>query len=180
MLLVINGAPGVGKSTLARSYADTHPLSLVVDIDSIRLRLGAWAEYDESKSVARDLAVALVGEHLQRGHSVIVPQFIGRVEFLDRLRRVAAEYDVPFVEVVLTDDTNEIVRRFRARRAEYRRAGEMHPEADLGDDVIEVEVTQANERLLRDATARAALAISAAGGPEASCAALHRALAEPG
>ena len=118
MLLVINGAPGVGKSTLGRLYSRLHPLSLVIDIDSIRTRLGRWEELDESRQIARDLAVALVRTHLASGHVVIVPQFIGRPEFVDRLRLVAAESGVRFVEVVLTDDSDAVVARFRLRRNE--------------------------------------------------------------
>jgi predicted kinase len=177
VLLVLNGAPAVGKSTLAHRYADEHPLSLVIDIDMIRSQLGRWDEVGESKLVARDLAVVLARAHLLGGHDVIVPQYLGRPEFLERLRQVAAEVGVAFVEVVLTDDADEITKRFRARRAEYATTGAPHPEADLGDDAIATEVPEANERLLRDASARGVPVVSAKGGPEASYQSLRRVLA---
>jgi len=78
VLLVLNGAPGVGKSTLAHLYADDHPLSLIIDIDMIRSHLGGWKDVDESRLVARDLAVAMVQEHLRNGYDVIVPQYTWR------------------------------------------------------------------------------------------------------
>src|SRR5438067_278197 len=119
MLLLINGAPGVGKSTLARRYADEHALALIVDVDDVRTRLGRWFELDESKVVARDLAIALAHDHLVRGYDVIVPQYLPRSEFRERLRALADDVGTPFVETVLTDDADTVIERFRLRRQEY-------------------------------------------------------------
>jgi predicted kinase len=168
VLLLINGAPGVGKSTLAQRYADEHPLALIIDIDSIRTRLGQWAIFDESKLIARDLALALARSHLLSGHDVVVPQYLGRPEYRERLERVATEIGVPFVEVLLTDDVERITQRFRERRAEFASTGAAHPEGDLTDEAVATEVAAANDRLLRDATARGVLVVSAQHGPDVS------------
>ena len=172
MLLLINGAPGVGKSTLAERYADEHPLALIIDIDSIRTRLGQWAENDESKLIARDLALALARAHLLSGHDAIVPQYLGRPEYREQLRNLATETDAPFVEVLLTDDADRITQRFRQRRAEHANTGAEHPEGDLSDEAVATEVTRARDHLLRDATSRGVLVISAEGGPDVSYRAL--------
>jgi predicted kinase len=179
VLLLINGAPGVGKSTLADRYADEHPLALIIDIDAIRTQLGQWAQIEESRLVARDLAFALAREHLTNGHDVIVPQYLGRPEFRERLALLAGEKRAAFVEVLLTDDADRITQRFRKRRAEYARSGAEHPEGDLADDAVATEVSSANERLLRDASARGVPVISASGGAEASYQALCEVLAPP-
>ena len=178
MLLLINGAPGVGKSTLAHRYAEEHPLALIIDIDSIRTHLGQWAKFEKSKPVARELALALARAHLLNGHDVIVPQYLGRPEFRERLQLLAHEIDAPFVEVLLTDDTVRIVQRFRNRRAEYASTGATHPEGDLSDDAVETEVSEANEDLLRDAVRRHVTVVSASGGADASYLALCTRLAE--
>ena len=172
MLLLINGAPGVGKSTLAQRYADDHPLALIIDIDSIRTRLGQWRNLDESKLIARDLALALARSHLLSGRDVIVPQYLGRPEYRERLELLAAETDVPFVEVLLTDDADRITERFRERRAEFASTGAAHPEGDLSDEAVATEVRQANDRLLKDAIAREVPVVSAQHGPDVSYRAL--------
>ena len=161
MLLLINGAPGVGKSTLARRYADDHALALIIDIDDIRSHLGRWAVTDESKLVARDLTIALARDHLLRGHDVVVPQYLGRPEFRERLRELADEVGVPFVEALLTDDAGPVIERFTARRREFRRAGAAHPQAEITDDAVATEIPQAIEHLLADARARGVPVITA-------------------
>jgi predicted kinase len=177
VLLLINGAPAVGKSTLAHRYADEHPLALIIDIDWIRTHLGQWAKLDESKLVARELALVLVRAHLRSGHDVIVPQYLGRPEYRERLRLLAAETDVPFVEVLLTDEAERITQRFRKRRAEYASTGAEHPEGDLNDEAVANEVSVASDDLLRDAIGRDVLVVSATGGPDESYLALCEGLA---
>jgi predicted kinase len=166
VLLVINGAPAVGKTTLAHRYAGDHPLTLVIDVDLLRMHLGCWRERDASKSLARDLAVALARAHVSAGHDVIVPQYVGRPEFLARLRAVAADAGVAFVEVVLTDEPQRIAERFRARRATMAADAVRHPEYDVDDASVERLVADANARLLRGAPARGARAIDVGSGAE--------------
>jgi predicted kinase len=153
VLLLLNGAPGVGKSALAERYARDHALTLVVDIDELRTHLGRWEETDSSKSVARLLAAALVREHLGRGHDVVMPQYVGRREFVEQLRSVAAGAGTEFVEVVLTDDDDAVIERFRARRAALTAAGIRHPERDLADDALVDTIRAASAGLRRDAAA---------------------------
>ena len=172
LLLLINGAPGVGKSTLARRFADEHALALIIDVDDIRSHLGRWNEVEESKVVARDLAIAMARDHLVRGFDVIVPQYLARPEFRERLQELADEVGAPFVETVLTDDADAVIERFRARRQEYAATGTAHPEADLGDEVLATEVPQAIERLRRDAADRGVPTISGRDGLEVAYAEL--------
>jgi predicted kinase len=172
VLVVVNGAPGVGKSTLADRWAGEHALALVIDIDALRRQLGQWDTSEESKQIARDLSVALAREHLRVGYDVIVPQYVGRRDFVERLRGVAEDADVPFVEVVLTDDSDAIVERFRRRRAELSRLGVRHPEADLEDDAIAAVVGAANDGLRRDALTHGLAVIDTGIGIEASYRAL--------
>lgn len=172
VLLVVNGAPGVGKSALAERYARDHALALIIDIDDLRRHLGQWEDIDASKLVARDLAIALIADHLARGGDVVVPQFFGRREFVDRLRGLVDDAGASFVEVLLVDDDEAVVGRFRARRAELLARGIRHPEADIGDDDVAAKIRAASAGLHRDAAALGLPVIPMGSGVEPAYAAL--------
>ncbi|PRY56544.1 AAA family ATPase [Glycomyces artemisiae] len=115
-LILLNGAPAVGKSTLARRYAADRPLALVLDLDQLRRTLGRWRDDPGGAGLrARSIAVAMVREHLAAGYDVVVPQLVGRVEFIERLAAAAAESGAGFDEVYLRDDADRLVRRFAER-----------------------------------------------------------------
>lgn len=115
-LVLINGAPGVGKSTVARRFADDNPLTLVLDIDIVRGLLGAWIRTpSEAGELARGLALGMARIHLGTGNDVVVPQLLAQNAFVERLAAVAAETASPFVEIALVNDPDEAEERFRAR-----------------------------------------------------------------
>jgi predicted kinase len=117
-LIVLNGPPGVGKTTMARRYVGDHPLALDVELDGIRRRLGAWRD-DPLRAglVARSLTLALARAHLTGGHDVVLPQYLARPEFVAEAEAVARDTGAEFVELVLMDDRDTVVRRFAERTA---------------------------------------------------------------
>jgi predicted kinase len=115
-LVLINGLPGSGKSSLARQYAEAHPLTLVLDLDVVRGLLGAWLqEPAQSGLLARELAVAMAKAHLRGGRDVIVPQFLGRPDFVNALAALATELGAGLVEIALIVEPSEAARRFSHR-----------------------------------------------------------------
>jgi predicted kinase len=117
-LLLINGLPGSGKSTLAARYVADRPLALCLDVDVVRGLLGAWTDVPhEAGLLARRLALTMARVVLGEGHDVVVPQFLGRAEFVGELEALTAELGVQFVEVVLVEEPDVAVARLTQRAA---------------------------------------------------------------
>lgn len=122
-LVLLNGAPGSGKSTLARRFAQEHPLTLALDIDVVRGMLGGSVEQSaQSGTLARALAVTMARSHLSGGFNVIVPQFLGRLEFVLTLQQMCKEVGARFTEVALVSTVTDVVERFERRSLESTEA----------------------------------------------------------
>ncbi|HEV3359203.1 MAG TPA: AAA family ATPase [Pseudonocardiaceae bacterium] len=125
-LILFNGPPACGKSTLARRYADDHPLTLDLDIDEVCAMLGGWREDRRNAgTLARGIALAAARTHLASGHDVVVPQLLARPEFIEALESLAHEAGATFHEIALLDSRANMLRRF-ADRVD-------HPRGDTGD-----------------------------------------------
>lgn len=115
-LILLNGPPAAGKSTLARRWVADHPFALNLDLDQIWQMLGCWQQdYQRAGSLACQLAAAMAGTHLRRQLDVIVPQFLGRPRFIDELAGVAAESGAEFRHLVLLPELATTLARFAAR-----------------------------------------------------------------
>ena len=119
----------------------------MIDIDDLRASLGQWAEREESRVIARRLALALAEAHLASGHDVVVPQYVGRIEFIDQLAALAARQGASFVAVVLMVEPEVSMDRFGVRRTDLAARGVRHPEADVDEAAIGEAVDDAIERL---------------------------------
>lgn len=103
-LILLNGLPGVGKSTIAKAYVADRPSVLNLDVDVLRTLIGgAWAETAE---LGRELALDVATAHLRRGHDVVVPQLVARADQVARFADAADEAGARFVHVVLAGSTD--------------------------------------------------------------------------
>jgi len=105
LLVLLNGPPACGKSTIAERLVATRPLAMRLDIDVVRGLLGDWLQRPTDAGLAaRALAISMALTHLAAGHDVFVPQFLGRPEFIDELAALAVETGSTFVEIALVLD----------------------------------------------------------------------------
>jgi predicted kinase len=136
-LILVNGPPAVGKSTVARRFVDDHPLALCLDLDLVRSLLGRWQDDpDGAGTRARALGLEMARAHLAGGDDVIVPQLLARPEFIEALEAQADAVDASFYEIVLLDTVETCTARFLERSARRGSAGEPDPQGEsLGVDV---------------------------------------------
>jgi predicted kinase len=161
LLVVVNGAPAAGKTTVARAWADARPGALAIDVDAIKEQIDDWREWPIGAGLAaRERAVELAAAHLLTGNSVVLSQLYGRVELIEALEVVARSHGARLVELLLVGDREVLRARFEERggvQAEmagplgfdelYDRAQQM---PGLRPDTIVIDTTDADEaELLR-------------------------------
>ena len=125
-LIHLNGAPGVGKSTIAERYAAEHPGVLNCDVDRLRCFVGGWQEdFAATGAMIRPVAQAMIRAHLDGGHDVVLPQLLADEDERARFRAVAVESGHAYVHILLQAPPGEARARFYER-----------PEGDRVHDVI--------------------------------------------
>jgi hypothetical protein len=118
-LILLNGPPGIGKSTLADRYAAMNRGVLDLDIDLVRTLVGGWRDdFVATGEIVRPLVLAMARTHLLGGRDVIVPQYLSRTAEVSALEGVSTQCECDFLEVVLVDDRSRAVERFAQRLSE--------------------------------------------------------------
>lgn len=115
-LILINGNPGMGKSTLAERYANEHPLTLNLDVDRIWHMMSEWQTMlSESHRLKQKHSYALAASHLAEGYDVIVPDLMETVDRPETFERIAKLHGAIFREVVLVASVDDAIERCKAR-----------------------------------------------------------------
>lgn len=115
-LIHLNGAPGVGKSTVAERYVAQHPGVLDCDIDRLRCLVGGWRQdFGATGEIVRPVAQAMIRAHLDGGRDVVLPQMLARESERARFEAVAVEAGHHYVQVLLQAPPGEARARFYGR-----------------------------------------------------------------
>ncbi|MFJ4163920.1 AAA family ATPase [Microbacterium sp. NPDC089698] len=115
-VVLINGAPGSGKSTVAQMLSAQSRMAMALDIDQIKHSLGGWEDDSFSSGLhARRLALALVDEQLRSGGDVFLGQYLARTDFIEALEAASERRQASFHEFILDIDGDQLARRLRGR-----------------------------------------------------------------
>ena len=138
MILLLNGAFGIGKTTVARALAARMPGSVLYDPEIIGIalqrlnRLGGRRVDDfQDLSLWRRLTVVGVRMARMRSPRVIVPMAISNTAYLDELRDGISRFEPHLFHLCLVAPKRIVQERLRQRGAdptsnkwEFRRAAE--------------------------------------------------------
>lgn len=178
--VLLNGPPGIGKSTLAQRFAEDHLGTLNLDVDELRSMVGGWRDrFAETGRIVRPLALNMAETHLLGGRDVIMPQFLGRVDEIERFAAVAERTGARFAEIVLMDTEQGALDRFAQRGADDPRPWHRYVSAQVREDGGEALLAQMYGDLVATIRSRpdAIVVTTVAGAVEQSYRQLLRALA---
>ena len=116
LVLHLNGPPGVGKSTLARRWAQEHRDTLLLDIDELRTWVSGWsADFVATGARIRPVALSMIRAYAESGHDVVLPQLVADPGELEKFRRAATEGGATYVVAFLDAAPDEVAARLSAR-----------------------------------------------------------------
>ena len=117
-LVLINGPAGVGKSTLARNFVETHAASVVISGDDLKRASSRRTERPVVVGLTFRLGGVLCREMLALGYEYVLFDFIfSRREHVDRFREaLGPEVDEPHLVTLWASP--EVLGRRRAGRRE--------------------------------------------------------------
>ncbi len=111
-LIIINGAPAAGKTTLALRLRDAMPNSVLIAFDDVRRNISHYEkDRDASLALAYDLTLKMVETCLAQGKDVIFNRLILEEDRLNNLYLAARHANAEVVEFMLWANKEKIMER---------------------------------------------------------------------
>ena len=119
-IILIRGAPGVGKTTIGRLFRESTPSGVVVDIDDVRRMVSSevflyGANVDYRKAVTA--TCALVAAFLDTGYSPIIVVDVFSPPILELFRRICTQRRT--VVITFYSEDGVLARRMARRTSGY-------------------------------------------------------------
>ncbi len=126
-LIILNGPCAVGKSSLAIRVHQARPMSLLLDIDSLRRLFSGYKEKrEESREASLKLAETMLSACLDMGHDVIIDKMQFDTDVLDRYHEIGKQKGAEVKEVILWASREAVMARASARG--YKEGSSFTPE----------------------------------------------------
>jgi predicted kinase len=115
-LIILYGFAASGKTTIARRYIDSHPLSMMIEGDEIINMMGDWRSHEkEARNLVYKHTCSILKNQLQAGHDVILPYLLTDVTKLDAFKKVAHEVGSPLHEIYLDGEKEQAIAKLLKR-----------------------------------------------------------------
>jgi predicted kinase len=147
--MLLNGNPGMGKTTLAQRYVDEHAMTMNLDIDNLWIMMGQWqASRPHSDRQKLKYAHALANMHLADGYDVIVPSLMQTTEQYEAFEHIASVNHAMFREAVLLSSPKDAIERCKTRARSQGHSEGFGPGGVLDTSGREQELTRMYENVL--------------------------------
>lgn len=148
ILIIINGLPATGKTTLARQLSECLGMPLFVKDDYKEAIFDGVGYSDRAWSIkvgaaAIEIHFSVVEACLRVGQSCLMENFFRNEIFSGRITELALKYGFRCIQILVKADGGEVYRRF----VERARFGSRHPGHDDSNSLEAVKPTLMQGRL---------------------------------
>lgn len=115
-LIILNGPPGVGKSTIAPQIERVLSSPVIIDVDELRRQIPDYKENRaESLRLAYEQTETAIRDNLRTGHDVVIDKAVSFSNVLDAFVRAGKDCGAEVHEFLLFADKAVIQARADAR-----------------------------------------------------------------